>query len=140
MCFAPYTVQQFNAGVFDTLIAVDNPKTAVVAPTSQPKASTKPPIKSLRRIGGENGRKRSQTGGNTADELEFGVTRGVDFFAVRCVVNYDMPDTPQVNGIPWVGLARGVFASWMENSLEWYRSIYMSHTSMLRYVPYSMFY
>lgn len=73
----PTFLQQFNKGLFDYLIAIDDIKNQGVENDEVEEGNKKK----------SNKRKRDQ------DE-EFGVTRGVDFKGVETVLNIDAPDTP----------------------------------------------
>jgi ATP-dependent RNA helicase DDX56/DBP9 len=82
--------QEFNKGIFDYLIATDDPaKRAGREPDEEADAgnrgaSKKGPEKDHRK------RRRAE------HDAEFGVIRGIDFKGVRTVINVDMPDTVQV--------------------------------------------
>ena len=109
--------QEFNKGIFDHLIAVDDPvrREAAAANGSAEKASVS------RRNGtgpvGSAGRKRGRApeadrkdrkaskrprGADAAaaaaagDAAEYGVVRGIDFKGVRTVVNVDAPESVPV--------------------------------------------
>lgn len=70
-----HCVQQFNAGVFDILIATDESKNES---NSKGNGSKKGETKKRRR---------------TEKDEEFGLSRGVDFRNVAAVFNFDVPDT-----------------------------------------------
>ena len=69
-------LQEFNRGIFDYLIATDDPRKSNAA------ESEGPPEVSEKR-----GKKRKQPD----SDREFGVTRGVDFKGVETVLNVDAP-------------------------------------------------
>lgn len=63
-----HIIEEFNKGKYDYIIATETN----AAEADEPSASTKPPSK-----------------GNSAKE--YGVSRGIDFVAVACVLNFDLP-------------------------------------------------
>lgn len=69
-----HCVQQFNAGIFDTLIAVD--------------VTARGHSKSASKQGRSSGKARKAPVGDD----EFGLSRGVDFKDVAAVLNFDIPD------------------------------------------------
>lgn len=112
--------QEFNKGIFDHLIAVDDParRAAAAADGGAEKAgASRPdgtgPMDSAGKPGRKRGRapeadrkdrkagKRSRGAGAAAaaaagDAAEFGVVRGIDFKGVRTVVNVDAPESVPV--------------------------------------------
>ena len=96
-----HAVQEFNRGVFDYLIATDdsgvqgqdrddNTKEELIATAPVASTSALPedsvaasPLKSQKR-------KRKPT---SAISTEYGVSRGIDFIDVSCVLNFDLPAT-----------------------------------------------
>jgi len=94
-----HAVQEFNRGVFDYLIATDDSglegndrdeNTAAIdeliptASTSQISGIDQPVITSTKSLK----RKRKAT---SAVQTEYGVSRGIDFIDVSCVLNFDLP-------------------------------------------------
>lgn len=91
-------MQEFNKGIFDYLIATDDPakrleqqEADAEEPAPQQKAA---PTASKGRGRDKNSRNRKR--GAEADS-EFGVIRGIDFQGVRTVVNVDVPESVQVS-------------------------------------------
>ena len=115
--------QEFNKGIFDYLIATDDPakreEHAELTEPAEARAEDPQPLKSGKKRKGikapqqqqqqQQQRKRPRKAG--ADE-EFGVIRGIDFKGVRTVINVDAPDTAEVSVIrslhmiAWTRLAR----------------------------------
>lgn len=84
--------QEFNKGIFDYLIATDDPaKRAAREPDQDSKQQ--PKSKQVQQGGGSQIGKR----GRPEQDAEFGVIRGIDFKGVRTVINVDAPDTCQVS-------------------------------------------
>lgn len=79
-----HCVEQFNAGIFDILIATDELKRdeSLVIPHSEIQMSSK----LLQRQKRMKAKKRKRDG-------DFGVSRGVDFRNVAAVLNFDVPDS-----------------------------------------------
>ena len=109
--------QEFNKGIFDHLIAVDDParREAAAANGSAEKAgASRPdgmgPVDSAGKPGRKRGRapeadRKDRKAGKRArgadaaaagDAAEFGVVRGIDFKGVRTVVNVDAPESVPV--------------------------------------------
>ena len=96
-------LQEFNKGIFDYLIATDDPakreEHAELTEHAEARAEDPQPPKSGKKRKGmkapqqQQQRKRPRKAG--ADE-EFGVIRGIDFKGVRTVINVDAPDTAEV--------------------------------------------
>ncbi|EEP81482.1 ATP-dependent helicase [Uncinocarpus reesii 1704] len=94
-----HVVQEFNKGVYDIIIAADDQEVVGEVPRKQPKDSNReaqnsadeaqkglsedeevdrPPVKK---------RKKS------SKEKDYGISRGIDFQDVACVLNFDLPTT-----------------------------------------------
>lgn len=73
-----HCVEQFNAGVFDILVATDE------AQQDDAGSSKKDKSKSM---------KKSHKKRNRSKDEEFGVSRGVDFRNVAAVLNFDIPES-----------------------------------------------
>ena len=96
-------LQEFNKGIFDYLIATDDPakreEHAELTEHAVARAEDPQPLKSGKKRKGikapqqQQQRKRARKG--EADG-EFGVIRGIDFKGVRTVINVDAPDTAEV--------------------------------------------
>ena len=95
-------LQEFNKGIFDYLIATDDPakreEHAELTEHAEARAQDPQPLKSGKKrkdmkAQQQQQRKRARKAG--ADE-EFGVIRGIDFKGVRTVINVDAPDTAEV--------------------------------------------
>uniref|UniRef100_A0A7S0S3C6 RNA helicase n=1 Tax=Chlamydomonas leiostraca TaxID=1034604 RepID=A0A7S0S3C6_9CHLO len=84
----------FNRSMFDYLIATDDVHAAAHDAGGGGEAA---PASGRKRKGAERERdgKRPKKGAQAAKDEEFGVTRGVDFKAVRTVINYDLPSSLQ---------------------------------------------
>lgn len=97
-------MQEFNKGIFDYLIATDDPakreEHAELTERAEARAEDPQPLKSGKKRKGtealqqQQQRKRARKA--EADE-EFGVIRGIDFKGVRTVINVDAPDTVEVS-------------------------------------------
>ena len=98
-------LQEFNKGIFDYLIATDDPakreEHAELTEHAEARAEDLQPLKSGKKRKGirappqqqQQQRKRARKA--EADQ-EFGVIRGIDFKGVRTVINVDAPDTAEV--------------------------------------------
>ncbi|XP_072990141.1 DEAD-box ATP-dependent RNA helicase 16 [Typha latifolia] len=73
-----HILEEFNAGLFDYLIATDN--------------QTKDKEKTSKETQAQSRNSKKQSHQNI--DAEFGVVRGIDFKNVFTVVNFDMPQTP----------------------------------------------
>lgn len=73
-----HCVEQFNAGVFDILIATDESKAGISSSQKE---------KERTRRKGEKKRRRPEK------DAEFGLSRGIDFRNVAAVMNFDVPET-----------------------------------------------
>lgn len=96
-------MQEFNKGIFDYLIATDDPakreEHAEQTERATAKAGDPPPQKASKKRNGDDakGQQQQQRKRRKAEEDgEFGVIRGIDFKGVRTVINVDAPDTVQV--------------------------------------------
>ena len=96
-------MQEFNKGIFDYLIATDDPakreEHADLTERAVAKADPSPPQKGKKRKGRDAEQQQQQQrkrAKKAAEEGEFGVIRGIDFKGVRTVINVDAPDTVQV--------------------------------------------
>ena len=94
-------MQEFNKGIFDYLIATDDPtkreEHADLAERAAAKADAVPQQKGKKRKGTDAEKQRHQKRVKRAEpDGEFGVIRGIDFKGVRTVINVDAPDTVQV--------------------------------------------
>ncbi|KAH6824423.1 P-loop containing nucleoside triphosphate hydrolases superfamily protein [Perilla frutescens var. hirtella] len=74
-----HILEEFNAGLFDYLIATDDSQSAE---EQNAKESPAP-------------RKKSKKHSKQKLDAEFGVVRGIDFKNVHTVINYDMPQTAE---------------------------------------------
>ena len=97
-------MQEFNKGIFDYLIATDDPahreEHAELAQRAEAKAGDLPaPKKGKKRKGSEAMQQQQQRKRvkKQEEDGEFGVIRGIDFKGVRTVINVDAPDTVQVS-------------------------------------------
>ena len=94
-------MQEFNKGIFDYLIATDDPakreEHADLAERAATKADAVPPQKGKKRKASDVEKQKHQKRAKRAEQdVEFGVIRGIDFKGVRTVINVDAPDTVQV--------------------------------------------
>lgn len=71
-------MQEFNRGIFDYLIATDDPKKSNAMEKEEPQE-----------VSEKRGKKRKRPD----SDREFGVTRGVDFKGVETVINVDAPSS-----------------------------------------------
>ena len=89
-------VQEFNKGIFDYLIATDDPAKRLEQEeeAAKPAPQPKPAVKKGRGKGRDrDSRKRGRASEN---DSEFGVIRGIDFQGVKTVINVDVPESVQV--------------------------------------------
>jgi ATP-dependent RNA helicase DDX56/DBP9 len=68
-----HVVEAFNKNVYDIIIAADENEI----------------------VGTEGSKKKRKTGKDKAKDKEFGVSRGIDFKNVACVLNFDLPVSAQ---------------------------------------------
>lgn len=87
--------QEFNKGIFDYLIATDDPSKRAARDRGD-EADAAPQPQQPKGIGKGQERDHRKRGRPEAD-AEFGVIRGIDFKGVRTVINVDAPDTCQVS-------------------------------------------
>lgn len=97
------SLQEFNKGIFDYLIATDDPAKRKEHADLNERAAAKADAVST-----QKGKKRKITDAEKQQQQqrkrakraeqdgEFGVIRGIDFKGVRTVINVDAPDTVQV--------------------------------------------
>ena len=71
-----HVVQEFNKGVYDIIIAADDQEVIGGIPSGSEMASQEQSLKTTKRRKGN---------------LDFGVSRGIDFQNVACVLNFDLP-------------------------------------------------
>ena len=98
-----WSLQEFNKGIFDYLIATDDPakrqEHADLNERAAAKADAVPTQKGKKRKGtdAEKQQQQQRKRAKRAEQAgEFGVIRGIDFKGVRTVINVDAPDTVQV--------------------------------------------
>lgn len=84
LCIRYHTVQEFNKGVYDYIIATDE------CSGKAEKDHNDEEGEEVQRDGRSEPPKRKKR--KTSDR-EYGVTRGVDFVDVACVVNFDLPSS-----------------------------------------------
>ena len=93
-------MQEFNKGIFDYLIATDDPakreEHADLTERAVAKADSPLPQKGKKRKGSEAPKQQRKRARKSEEDGEFGVIRGIDFKGVRTVINVDAPDTVQV--------------------------------------------
>ena len=96
-----HTVQEFNKGVYDYIIASDEGSGRAERDSdeeeSEPETSAPLP-KRKHRVSSPSGKaspSRPKKRKRTKDSLdaEYGVSRGVDFVDVSCVINFDLPSS-----------------------------------------------
>ncbi|CCG81340.1 ATP-dependent RNA helicase dbp9 [Taphrina deformans PYCC 5710] len=87
-----HIVEEFNKGVYDIIIAADDSEVMGGTTESDDEyASIKP--KKEEDDGEEKTSTRKRKRATTRMDKEFGVSRGVDFRNVACVLNFDLPTT-----------------------------------------------
>ena len=91
-----HAIQAFNRGVFDILIATDDPKLMTGSAVGAGGSSAGDAAPGDEQGGKAAGKKRKGKGkdtssGTTDADAEFGVSRGVDFTDVTAVLNMDLP-------------------------------------------------
>ncbi|KAI8451674.1 P-loop containing nucleoside triphosphate hydrolase protein [Phakopsora pachyrhizi] len=99
-----HSVQEFNKGVFDYLIATDEGETKLEMPKQDPatkEEDTQDSHSEVMKSSSQeknndlNSKKRKRRDGHLIKpqerETDFGVSRGVDFVNVACVINFDLP-------------------------------------------------
>lgn len=92
-------VQEFNKGIFDYLIATDDPAKRLEQEeeAAKPAPQLKPaPVKAKGKGRDRDSRKRGRGNERRENDSEFGVIRGIDFQGVKTVINVDVPESVQV--------------------------------------------
>lgn len=91
-------IQEFNKGIFDYLIATDDPAKRLEQEERLARKPAVQPEPAPTRGRGRGKDKADQRKRKRASEndSEFGVIRGIDFQGVTTVINVDVPDSVQV--------------------------------------------
>lgn len=91
-------IQEFNKGIFDYLIATDDPAKRLEQEEHLARKPAVQPEPAPTRGRGRGKDKADQRKRKRASEndSEFGVIRGIDFQGVTTVINVDVPDSVQV--------------------------------------------
>lgn len=93
-----HAVQEFNKGLYDILIAADDQEVLGGVVKRQ---KTKMPDDQTNEISeeedeeeeGEEERRPAKKAKTTKNSKDFGISRGIDFQNVACVINFDLPST-----------------------------------------------
>ncbi|CAF0736015.1 unnamed protein product [Rotaria sordida] len=78
-----HIVQQYNDGLYDIMIATDAPN--VVPPVEEEEEQTEPEEESKKK------KKKKTENVNRKGDKEYGVSRGIDFYRVANIINFDFP-------------------------------------------------
>lgn len=102
-----HVVEEFNKNVYDVIIATDEHEVIGDEEMSydDAEAGEKAPSETVQ-TGDETGQEKSDNGGTTEQprkkkrrstkkDREYGVSRGIDFRNVACVLNFDLPSNPR---------------------------------------------
>ncbi len=121
-------MQEFNKGIFDYLIATDDPakreEHADLNERAEAKADAALPQKGKKRKGTEAEKQQQQQRKRTKkaeQDGEFGVIRGIDFKGVRTVINMDAPDTVQVCNTG-IFVPQRLCAYWCQSKYDLYKN------------------
>ena len=90
-------VQEFNKGIFDYLIATDDPAKRLEQEEDAAKPAPLPKPAAVKGRGKGRDRDSRKRGRKTENDNEFGVIRGIDFQGVKTVINVDVPESVQVS-------------------------------------------
>ncbi|KAK9906356.1 hypothetical protein WJX75_000482 [Coccomyxa subellipsoidea] len=93
-----HILQEFNKGIFDYLIATDDPAKRLEQEeeAAKPAPQLKPaPVKAKGKGRDRDSRKRGRGNERRENDSEFGVIRGIDFQGVKTVINVDVPESVQ---------------------------------------------
>lgn len=89
-----HIVEEFNKGVYDIIIAADDSEVmGGITESDDEYQSEKPAIKAEENVGDGAAVSRKRKRSAVKSDKEFGVSRGVDFRNVSCVLNFDLPTT-----------------------------------------------
>ena len=97
-----HVVEEFNKGVYDIIIAADDQEVMGVAkPTKKSQEAIEEGAEDKEEIGSSEDEEEVQEGNSkkakrrkmTNKEKDYGMSRGIDFQNVACVLNFDLPTT-----------------------------------------------
>lgn len=78
-----HVVEEFNKGVYDIIIASD--ENEIIGDESSKKQKKTEDV--------ESGKKKQKKSDKPKSDKEFGISRGIDFQNVACVLNFDLPQS-----------------------------------------------
>lgn len=88
-----HVVQEYNKGLYDILIAADDQE-VLGGVVKRKKSKTQTPDETDEISDEDQGEERPRKKGKVANhEKDYGVSRGIDFQNVACVINFDLPHT-----------------------------------------------
>ncbi len=91
------SLQEFNKGIFDYLIATDDPAKRLEHEEGAAKPAPLPePVPTRGRGRGKDKADQRKRKRASENDSEFGVIRGIDFQGVKTVINVDVPESVQV--------------------------------------------
>lgn len=97
-----HVVEEFNKGVYDIIIAADDQEVMGVAKSSKKSREAKEDTEDKEEVGSSededepeesSGKQKSKRRKMTGKEKDYGISRGIDFQNVACVLNFDLPTT-----------------------------------------------
>ncbi|BDA46069.1 ATP-dependent RNA helicase dbp9 [Coccomyxa sp. Obi] len=91
-----HILQEFNKGIFDYLIATDDPAKRLEQEEGLAKPAPQPePVPTRGRGRGKDKAEQRKRKRASENDSEFGVIRGIDFQGVKTVINVDVPESVQ---------------------------------------------
>jgi len=101
-----HAVEEFNKGIFDYLIATDESENNLPAekksskeapPVEDPNLIPTQPPTGEESVNPKKRKNREESGNNKSQDksTDYGVSRGIDFVNVACVINFDLPLSTQ---------------------------------------------
>lgn len=97
-----HVVEEFNKGVYDIIIAADDQEVMGVAKSSKKSREAKEDTEDKEEVGSSededepeesSGKQKSKRRKMSGKEKDYGISRGIDFQNVACVLNFDLPTT-----------------------------------------------
>ncbi|KAL2856188.1 P-loop containing nucleoside triphosphate hydrolase protein [Aspergillus pseudodeflectus] len=91
-----HVVEEFNKGVYDIIIAADEQEVLGTSKSSKKSSEATEQAANASSDEDEEGKETSSTSKRrklTSKEKDYGISRGIDFQNVACVLNFDLPTT-----------------------------------------------
>lgn len=97
-----HVVEEFNKGVYDIIIAADDQEVMGVPKPSKKAKETEEDAEKKEEVGssedeedveGPSDKQKSKKRKMSSKEKDYGISRGIDFQNVACVLNFDLPTT-----------------------------------------------